>query len=244
MSEPMDWSAKINAYLDGAMAGDERAAFERSISTEPELAREVELQQRIDGRLRMLLEVPEAPALPEAGGTMRIGDRSRRMPTWARLAALLVLCALGVWAALNQPWRAWMGPASSDVAANVVFKELVKGGLKPMWKCESDEVFAKYTREHLGAEFTLKPALGVEVVGWTYTGGLLEGSAQVLMCRVEGKASIVVVGKKEQDRAMHADAASGVKVHRKEIWGLVMYEVNERDDAPILGLVVGPGCGK
>ena len=245
MSEPMDRSAMIDAYLDDAMSGTERVAFDRSLAGDEALSRELELQRRIDGRLRALVVVPRSPALPGEGGSMRIGPeepRARRWPTWARLAALLALCALGAWGALNQPWKRWMGPAPSDVAANVVFAELVKGGLRPQWKCDSDEIFAKYTMEKLAVTFTIKPKPGVEVVGWTYTSGLLDSSAQVLMCRVDGKASIVVIGRVEDDRAMHADAASGVQVHRKERWGLVMYELNQRPDAPVLGLMTGPGC--
>jgi hypothetical protein len=76
-------------------------------------------------------------------------------------------------------------------------------------------------------------------VGWTYTSGLLDSSASVLMCRVDGKPSIVVVGPLADDRRMHVDAASGLKLHRKQWSGLIMYEVNDRNDAPILDRVKG-----
>jgi hypothetical protein len=239
-------AALIDAYLDGAMPEPDRAAFERRIGTEPELSRELELQRRIDARLVALLAPPEtivipsgpgAGTAPRAAGAIPMTPNRRGIPAWARLAALLVLFTLGAWAGITRPWKGWLGPEPSDVAANVSYTELVKGGLKPMWKCDSDEVFKKYTRENLGTAFTIAPAPGVEVVGWTYASGLLDSSAQILMCRVDGKPSIVVMGKKDQDRAMHADVASGVKIHRQERFGLVMYELNQRDDAPILSHV-------
>ncbi len=227
-------AALIGAYLDDAMTGPERAAFERRAATDAELTRELELQRRIDARLGVLLAAPEMPELPAAGAAMPIARHRRGIPAWARLAAALALATLGAWGALTQPWKGWLGPEPSDVAANVSYRELVKDGLRPIWVCENDAVFRRYTGEKLGTPFTIAPGPGVEVVGWTYALGLLDSSASVLMCRVDGRPSIVVVGKKNQDRAMHADAASGVHVHRHEAWGLVMYEINEREDAPIL----------
>lgn len=234
----------IDAYLDGAMTTSERHAFESRLTTDAALAREFQLQRRIDTRLGLLMAPPESPALatsPDAviASSIPIAQERRGIPTWLRVAAVLALVAIGTWAAVARPWHVMFGPERSDVAANVAYRELVKGGLKPMWVCESDEVFRKYTKDTFGVPFAVTPGPGVELVGWTYASGLLDSSASVLMCRVEGKPSIVVVGKLSDDRAMHADVASNVKVHRKQQWGLVMYEVNEREDAPILDRMKG-----
>ncbi len=240
-------AARIDTYLDGTMAAAERNAFERSVASDASLASELELQRRIDTRLGVLMAPPEiAPVAvtpsrptPESAAPIPITRAARQIPGWMRFAAVLALVTLGIWAALARPWHSLLGPDPSDIAANVTYRELVKGGLKPSWVCESDAVFRKFTKDKFGVPFTVTPAPGLELVGWTYTSGLLESSASVLMCRVDGKPSIVVVGPLADDRRMHADAASGVQIHRKLWSGLVMYEVNERSDAPILDRIKG-----
>jgi hypothetical protein len=229
----------IDAYLDGTPAT--RAEFERRAAGDPGLSRELELQRRVDDRLCVLMALPDAPAMPHARGSIGISDaRTRRI---LRIAAALALCAVGAWAALARPWAMLLGPGRSDVAANVAYRELVKGGLTPIWVCGSDEEFGKYTREKLGAALTITPRTGLELVGWTYAGGLLDSSAQVLMCRADGKPVIVVMGKKADDRSMHADAGSGVTIHRREMGDVVMYEVSEREDETVLGRVGWAGRG-
>jgi hypothetical protein len=237
----------LDAYLDGTLGAAERASFERRLATDATLAGEVNLQRRIDARLGVLMAPPALapvaareplPASRGASSTSRIGNW-RAIPRWARLAAVLALVALGVWGAVVQPWRGFSGPERSDVGANVVYRELAKGGLKPLWACESDDAFRKFTAEKFGVAFSIAPGQGVEVVGWTYTSGLLESSASVLMCRVDGTPSIVVVGRLADDRRMHAEASACIRIHRKEWSGLVMYEINKRDDAPILERVRG-----
>ncbi len=237
----------IDAYLDGTMSAAERIAFESRLASDPSLASELELQRRIDARLGVLMAPPEiAPVAvtpprptPQSAAPIPISRAAHPIPNWMRLAAVLALVTLGIWAALAQPWRAMLGPDPSDIAANVTYSELVKGGLQPSWVCESDAVFRKFTKDKFGVPFAVTPAPGLELVGWTYTSGLLDASASVLMCRVDGKPSIVVVGPLADDRRMHVDASSGVQIHRKLWSGLVMYEVNQRPDAPILDRIKG-----
>lgn len=235
------FSPLIDAYLDGDMTPAEREAFEARIGTDVALAKELDLQRHIDARLGVLMAPPESTDFPAASteSPVPISRGRRGVPAWLSIAAVLALVAIAIWSVIARPWNALLGPARSDLAANVCYRELVKGGLKPMWVCESDEVFRKFTKDTFGVSFTVAASPGVELVGWTYASGLLDSSASVLMCRVDGKPSIVVVGKLSDDRAMHADPASNVKVHRKQRWGLVMYEVNERADAPILDRVTG-----
>ena len=64
--EPMEAEALFEAWLDGSLDGEEARAFERRLREESQLARLLELQQRIDGRLRERFAVPEPP-LSELG---------------------------------------------------------------------------------------------------------------------------------------------------------------------------------
>lgn len=244
-----EYAPLIDAYLDDTMAAAERDAFERRIAAEPALASELTLQHRINTRLGALMAPPESAPIPapadrtasDSAAPIPItrAASTRTIPGWMRLAAVLAVVTLGIWAALALPWRGLFGPDPSDIAANVTYRELVKGGLKPSWVCESDQVFRTFTKDKFGVSFTVAPAPGLELVGWTYTSGLLDSSASVLMCRVDGKPSIVVVGPLADDRRMRVDASSGLKLHRKQWSGLVMYEVNDRADAPILDRIKG-----
>ena len=51
----------LEAYLDGALEGAELEAFEQRLSSDADLAAELELQRRLDDQLRQHWAVPEGP---------------------------------------------------------------------------------------------------------------------------------------------------------------------------------------
>jgi len=250
MSAPHnDISAMIDAYIDGGLSAQERAEFDRRAATDPELAQELALQRRIDSRLRALMAAPDAPPIPAhaMSGVPEQAAPNAPIPTSVkprgisprllRLAALLAICALAALAALTRPWAGWFGPERSDVAANVTYGELVKGGLKPIWVCGSEDEFKKYTHQKLGAPLIVTPKPGLDLVGWTYASGLLDSSAEILMCRADGNPVIVVMGKKSEDRRLYADVGSGIHIHRKQLGDVVMYELSKNDQPIVIDRV-------
>lgn len=245
MSEDRDRiDAQIDAYLDGGLTDAQRAGIESG--SDPRLAADLRLQHRIDERLRVLMAAPAVPnvsAQPVAAEVAgRVGPRttSRR---WMLAAAALLLCAIGAWAGIAQPWHAWMRPAPSPLAANAAYDRLVKAGFTPDWVCTTDEDFARYSKEKLGVALAVKPDKNVQLVGWTYITGLLKNEAQVLMAKVNDQPVLVVMGKANEDLTMHIDAPSPLHLHRVAHAGLVMYEITPRESMAVLPALHGPKCG-
>src|SRR5438552_9500811 len=105
MTKPFDYteSLKIDAYLDGTLAADERDQFAREIDGNGQLRADIELQSRIDESLARLFAPPQVPAnlherlRPLATATrVAIGGRGR----WLKMAALAAAATV-VWAMLG-----------------------------------------------------------------------------------------------------------------------------------------------
>lgn len=217
----------IDAYLDGVMTPTERADFERRALSDAHLRDEIALQARIDGRLRVLMSVPEIVTPPL---TIPIRRKSA-LPMWTRLAAAVLLVGAGVWMYTSGVLK--FGPPQSAVAASAVMARLERTGFEPAWVCESDAQFSAYTREKLGVEFLVNAPKGVQLVGWSYADGVLGDSAPVLLARHEGSPLIVVMDRAKNDHHVHVEPSSGLLVHRQMFNGLVLYEIS-REPTPVI----------
>lgn len=95
MNPQQDMDERVGAYIDGELKGEARAAFEREMAADPQLAGEVArhraLVERIAGAYAPVLEEPVPLRLFSAAKT---ADRPRRFslgpPHWAAMAACLV----------------------------------------------------------------------------------------------------------------------------------------------------------
>jgi hypothetical protein len=236
--------AAIDAYLDGELDAAARAAFEERLRGDAALRAEVELERRIGGRLRAIMAPPEsidAPLHAGAGASPagapgpvagRVGP-VRRVGPLLRIAAVLALAGVGAWLAVARPWA----PPAAEVALGEVRQRMVAQGFQPAWVCGDDAEMLRYTRERLGTPMTIHPGPGVQLVGWHYTGGALGEHAQVLLATVDGVRSVVVMDRAEHDRPQRAGAAAegeGLRLHRREVGGVVMYELSPRAEAAIL----------
>jgi hypothetical protein len=231
----------IDAYVDGLMDHDERAAFEGRIAADAKLRAQVELQNLIDDRIRATMAPPPVPAPLPAPTTPRSPLSMPRtgLPAWARIAAVLALVASGAAAFMWAPWRTWFKPQPSVLTANAVMKRLVDDGFKPIWTCDNDEKFLAYTKEKLGIQFLVHPSSDVQVVGWTYAGGLLADSkenAQVLLARAGNEHVIVAMGPARDDREIRRDCNS-LNVHKSVHHGVVMYEISRLDHPVIINAI-------
>lgn len=235
MSAPRsDGVAPIDAYLDGLMSPEERAAFEASMRADPALAAEVALQSRIDASIRAQL----GPA-PEAGAVGLRGTIPwhRRRLVWMSAAAAVLL---GASVYVNLSNRA---PAMRRVGADRLYAQLIAGGYTPQWRCETDEQFVGEVRSRLGAGVLVPMGTpGVEIVGWAYAdmalGTPISEHTMVLLTRVENDEVVLLLDRERDDRKVAVPADSGLHVFRREVGGLVVYEVSPLESERVLNAVL------
>ncbi len=215
---------RLEAYVEGSLGAAERAAFERDMLRDPALRAEVETQQRIDDRLRAIFAPPVPAGAP--------GAPPRPVAPWTRLA--LGLAAALALAAAGAYWAGLLGRGPGDTRADALYARLVRTGFEPAWVCGDDAEFVAYTRDTFGQAFTIEPAPGVELLGWTYCSGVLGDGAGVLLATVGGDRAIVIVDRSGNDRRVPVDAGSGLRVFRARAGGAVLYEVTPRDSPALL----------
>src|SRR5262245_41115981 len=94
--------ARIDAYLDGILAGEERAEFGRELSVNEVLRSAVELQSQVDESLSRLFSIPQVPRgllakMQQPAELATVTNRAKRR--W-RSVAFPVIAATIVWAML------------------------------------------------------------------------------------------------------------------------------------------------
>jgi anti-sigma factor RsiW len=188
----------LEAYLDGLLDDAQRAAFAERLRSDPELARQVELQLRIDGALDRLFHVetpshaqvsaalaaavvPEAPAIlpmtkplpasesPPAAATKPTAGKVY----WA--AAGLAAAAAIAWVitALTGGAPGVNGPVFTPRPLVEIYAQAVEAGFEPTYNCDEPEQFATTFKQRQGQPLRLMAmASGAKMLGLAYTGGL------------------------------------------------------------------------
>ncbi|MBX3363915.1 MAG: hypothetical protein KF866_04040 [Phycisphaeraceae bacterium] len=227
--------AMLDAYLDGLLTGDDLREFEALLGRDEELAREVRAHEAMSGALRRLAPVREVP-LPtsmglgegNSGARMRIGKRRSKAGLWGIVAAVLVVAAVGGYLALWSPQRA---PYRQP---DEVYRVLVQGGFSPSEVCTTEEEFKAWMLRTHGEPVVIASNLaGVELVGWTYS-QVLDRRTSVLMAKVDGEPVIVLIDALDKARRLKAPGGSGLRIFRRSLGQLVMYEVTPLGEARLV----------
>ncbi len=87
---------KIERYLEGRLSKDELNAFEREISTDEGLKKEIELHRNLHTGLQDQDTVKFRKKLNELSSKSK-KKTGFRLPNWLKVAAVLIFAAVGIW---------------------------------------------------------------------------------------------------------------------------------------------------
>ncbi len=219
----------LEAYLDGLLTGDELRLFETRVAADAELRSQVEAHRAMTASVKRLVPVREvalpaeagfAPAQTEDAARFRIGSKPSRRRQWLAAAVLVLVAGAAAYLFMFSPQQAPMRQPHE------VYQMLVQSGFTPAEVCTTEEEFTAWTRERHGIPLLIPADLsGVELVGWTYS-QVLDYNTSVLMARVDGEPVIVLIDDAVKGLRMRAPSDTGLKIFRREIDGLILYEVS------------------
>lgn len=229
MSERKAEPDLIERYFEGELDGPELEQFEHRLRQDEALREEVELQRRIDASLRRLFAAPAGIADGRHPTDDAAAGPSRRTGvSWYGLAAALLLGVLGVWGALR-----WADLGRSPLERE--YLRTVAAGFEPEVVCTTDEEFARWMQEKFGHPMVVAdPPADLELVGWSYSDAI-SGYTGLLLARVGGEPVVVVLDFLKLDTAVRPEPdADGLRVFRRTIGGLVLYEVTPHESPAIV----------
>lgn len=238
----------IAMYLDGLLEGDALRAFEERLQKDEALRRAVEEHRAIDLRIRRAYAVPAlrldlAPRADSPGGPAAF---RMRVPMRAlAYAAVVALAVVGGWLWMNPP-KFTSRPA--QVSTGQVFQRLSSKGFKPDFVCTTDTEFNAAIKERFGQGLLIAAAPNIELIGWAYSGGkagyVISDDELILMARVDGRDTLVFMDRKGRERRVKKDPPPGMKIFRREVGDLVLYEVTPSDQPTLLDRAFDPAQGK
>jgi hypothetical protein len=253
---------QVDAYLDGLMKPEERAAFEARLRAHPEIAKEILLQKQMDASLERLFPVERisdaqlaelqeddvTPAQPSAAGSLRTAqvERSIQSSKWIKVAvagiAAMVAWIMVVWFWGNGTGKA---PFFQPRPVALVYQEVLDNGFEPYYECHEEDRFAETFSHRQGQALRLTELPeGSRMLGLSYEGGISRDTTSML-CRVDGKPVMVFVDRLENDipNASQNDQPD-LHVYREARDGLVFYEVTPFGSARLIKHLVPLEAGK
>jgi hypothetical protein len=120
-----------------------------------------------------------------------------------------------------------------------VYQETIAYGFEPYYVCEEEERFRSTFYYRHGAALKLgELPPGREMVGLSYPPSISRHSTAML-ARVDGEEVMVFVDKLSRDRPIEPPPPeSGLRMFRRELQGLVMYEVTPLDEPRMMDFLL------
>jgi hypothetical protein len=253
MSDPSrDIQDQLDAYLDGQLAGDELAGFEKRLADDAGLRAQVQAQSEIDlslrrifappsdDRLRPILSVlPDAAADDDDAGRAAVMRRRRRLVLAGPLAvAALLVIGVTAWQFLLPTPPA--GPVSGlrTQTFGEVYEQTLANGFKAQHFCENDMEFAVafYVRLNKGLKAERPESVAWEGVSRAAS-RIITTRTHYVLVRVDGTPILVFVDRLDQDNDGANQIGPGLHVFRRAMKELVLYEVTPLDSPRVLDLM-------
>lgn len=255
-----DPMANVDAYLDGLLSPEEAAAFERELEVSPELRRQIELHEQSVAEVRSAYRyeprthaaglTTNAQAMArEAGPGLKLSGThatpaAKRPGTAIRLrrlaiAAVLVLGCAGTWATYVHLTSGGV----KLVPPQEIYLALDRANWTPEEVCTEGPEFAAYIQSRMGQPLSIAARPGIELVGWSYGDGydgrIVGEKTVVMLARVDGRGVAVLIDRASQDRSLTVPEGSGLRIFRRVIGSLVVYEVTPLDQSRIIDALAG-----
>lgn len=223
----------LDAYLDGLLEGPDLAAFEATLAADPALRAEVDLQRRIDAILRNSFAPPQqAIAMARPAAAPAPAPRYWTLPRLFAAAAIILLVGGITTFGLARHLAA-------DHPLVRLYHDQIASGLKPAWVCDTDEQLVAYLESRYGRGLTVRGGDGVHLIGWTSCSALSPYTA-LLMTRVGDEPVFVLVDVASSDRDLSLPWLSGLNLYRREVGGMVLYELTPRSAPALLDRFAQP----
>jgi len=163
------------------------------------------------------------------------------------LAAAIVLVLGGSWLA----WSLINHSAAPSTPSTPVAKaprkmdfteyyhEKVDDGMDPAWLCKDMDEFASTFQNRLGQslklhDLTTSDGAAMKVVGIDYATCLTPDTLAVLVRAADNKEVVVLVDRAANDITPAPSVSAPLHLHRRELAGLVMYEITPLDQPHVL----------
>lgn len=229
---------ELAAYADGLLSLSEREAFEQRLRAQPEVAVELELDERVSAALRR--QFPAAAPSDAHLQRMLAGPApvfTRRFAQVAVLAAAAALCGvIAAWQFLDRPKNV---PFFAPQPVAELYREEIAKGFEPYYECRDDERFAATFKQRQGITLHLAamPA-GKGMLGLSYPGGLSRDTTAML-CQVDGEPVMVFVDRVENDQPIAGENDDpALRITREVRDGLVFYEIAPVGTSSVLEYLV------
>lgn len=245
-SEPRDnepiADPELEAFLDQTPEDRAAAAQAEGFNQTPERLAQIELQSRIDTKLREGLGWAASatpPALPDfesanaptaPSGSASPGSRGSVLYRFTRpmrlAAAILVVAVLGAAIAF------YANPFGQASLASV-YRAEIEAGFVPGWVCETETEFIETFTKRFQTPLRLREAVGLEAIGLTYNYALGPQTV-MLLTRVEGEPVIVFIGSTRLVETAPAVGDRDLAVFEKQIGGVRLFELTPFDQPRVL----------
>lgn len=248
----------LDAVLTGDATADQRADHERMLREDASYRASFEAQSRIESALRRWSQSDGAGVAPVAP-VVGVARPSRR---WKPLALAAALALAGLAAVIA--WRVGLLPGGGGsgggggtntspyarLTPEGIYREAAAGNFTPAWRCETDQQFIDAVVDKLRRPILLPIATpGVEIVGWSYSDvtkpAVSSGSMWLYVNTADGP-TVVIVDRLDRERTSGRLAAGGApefRSFRREIGGLVLYEITKGEAPRVIEHFVVPDAG-